>query len=224
MAQKRYVRKKKKKRLLGCFLWLVLLGLAAGLVVFLILRLTRNPAEAAPDPLWDGSWYADELGRIDDDEALVKGMETFERKTGVRPYLTLLDGVAPDALNDFVEEQYEALFGSADHLLVVYDEWGSDEYYLSARAGAGSALSAGDVESVLACLEAAYADPSYKSYAQAFGAGFEQGAQRVSAPAKTGGAGLLLALGLLLLALSAVLVLFLRKKTRTSARWDRVDG
>ena len=63
-----------------------------------------------------------------------------------------------------------------------------------------------------------------ESYAQAFGAGFEQGAQRVSAPAKTGGAGLLLALGLLLLALSAVLVLFLRKKTRTSARWDRVDG
>jgi hypothetical protein len=46
----------------------------------------------------------------------------------------------------------------------------------------------------------------------------------VSAPAKTGGAGLLLALGLLLLALSAVLVLFLRKKARTDARYDRVDG
>ena len=169
-------------------------------------------------------WYTDDLGRIEDDKALVEGMAAFEKRTGVRPYLTILDGIAPDALDYFVQEEFASYFSSGDSLLVVYDEWGSDEYFLSAQAGAGSALSAEDVETVLACLEAAYADPSYKSYAQAFGAGFEQGAQRVSAPAKTGGAGLLLALGLLLLALSAVLVLFLRKKARTSARWDRVDG
>ena len=224
MAQKRYVRKKKKKRLLGCFLWLVLLGLAAGLVVFLILRLTRNPAEAAPDPLWDGSWYADELGRIDDEEALVEGMEAFERKTGVRPYLTLLDGVAPDALNDFVEEQYEALFGSADHLLVVYDEWGDDTYFLLGRTGRGSAMTEADVAAVLSCLEAAYADPAYRSYAEAFGAGFAQGAEETSVRGNFGGVGLLLALGILLAVLSVVLILFLRKRARDAARRDWEDS
>jgi hypothetical protein len=203
---------------------IVALGLAAGLVVFLILRLTRNPAEAAPDPLWDGSWYADELGRIDDDEALVKGMETFERKTGVRPYLTLLDGVAPDALNDFVEEQYEALFGSADHLLVVYDEWGDDTYFLLGRTGRGSAMTEADVAAVLSCLEAAYADPAYRSYAEAFGAGFAQGAEETSVRGNFGGIGLLLALGILLAVLSVVLILFLRKRARDAARRDWEDS
>ncbi len=209
---------------MGCFLWLVLLGLAAGLVVFLILRLTSNSADAAPDPLWDGSWYVDELGRIDDDKALVKGMETFERKTGVRPYLTLLNGVAPDALNDFVQEQYEALFGSADHLLVVYDEWGDQEYFLSGCTGRQSALTAADVEAVLSCLETAYADPANRSYAEAFGAGFAQGAEQTSARGTFSGAGLLLALGLLLAVLSVVMILFLRKKARYDARGDWEDS
>jgi hypothetical protein len=221
MAKKRYVRKKNTSRRPGCFLWLLLLALAVGLALFWILR---PASDAGAAPAGDMGWYTDDLGRIEDDKALVEGMAAFEKRTGVRPYLTILDGIAPDALDYFVQEEFASYFSSGDSLLVVYDEWGSDEYFLSAQAGAGSALSAEDVETVLACLEAAYADPSYKSYAQAFGAGFEQGAQRVSAPAKTGGAGLLLALGLLLLALSAVLVLFLRKKARTSARWDRVDG
>ena len=220
MAKKRYVRKKNTSRRPGCFLWLLLAALAVDLALFLILRPTSDAKDAAGDM----GWYTDDLGRIEDDKALVEGMAAFEKRTGVRPYLTILDGIAPDALDYFVQEEFASSFSSGDSLLVVYDEWGSDEYFLSAQAGAGSALSAEDVETVLACLEAAYADPSYKSYAQAFGAGFEQGAQRVSAPAKTGGAGLLLALGLLLLVLSAVLVLFLRKKARTSARWDRVDG
>ena len=226
MAKKRYVRKKKRSRRLGCFLWLVMLGLVTGLVVFLILHSasgSTDKAAPAQDPLWDGSWYVDELGRIDDDQALVKGMEAFEKRTGVRPYLTILDGVAPEALDGFVQEQYEALFGGDDHLLVVYDEWGSDEYFLSGRTGKTSALSAADVEAVLACLEAAYADPANRSYAEAFGAGFQQGAKQASARG-TAGAGLLLALGLLLITLSVVLILFLRKKARDNARRDREDG
>ena len=188
MAKKRYVRKKNTSRRPGCFLWLLLLALAVGLALFWILR---PASDAGAAPAGDMGWYTDDLGRIEDDKALVEGMAAFEKRTGVRPYLTILDGIAPDALDYFVQEEFASYFSSGDSLLVVYDEWGSDEYFLSA---------------------------------QAFGAGFEQGAQRVSVPAKTGGAGLLLALGLLLLALSAVLVLFLRKKARTSARWDRVDG
>ena len=227
MAKKRYVRKKKRSRRLGCFLWLVMLGLVTGLVVFLILRSASGSADkAAPaqDPLWDGSWYVDELGRIDDDQALVKGMEAFEKRTGVRPYLTILDGVAPEALDGFVQEQYEALFGGDDHLLVVYDEWGSDEYFLSGRTGKTSALSAADVEAVLACLEAAYADPANRSDAEAFGAGFAQGAEETSVRGNFGGVGLLLALGILLAVLSVVLILFLRKRARDAARRDGEDS
>ena len=221
MAKKRYVRKKNTSRRPGCFLWLLLLALAVGLALFWILR---PASDAGAAPAGDMGWYTDDLGRIEDDKALVEGMAAFEKRTGVRPYLTILDGIAPDALDYFVQEEFASYFSSGDSLLVVYDEWGDGLYYLSCRRGADSPLTEADETALLDCLERAYADGRNDSYGAAFGAGFEQGAQRVSAPAKTGGAGLLLALGLLLLALSAVLVLFLRKKARTSARWDRVDG
>ncbi len=149
MAQKKTLRKKKRIRRPGRLLLLVLaLAAALGLILFLVLRPADEPtAQVSPagDGLWDGSWYEDDLGRIEKDKALVKGMAAFEKKTGVRPFLTLLNGIDPEELYVFVQDQYEALFSEGDHLLVVYDEWGSDEYFLSAQAGAGSALSAEDV-------------------------------------------------------------------------------
>jgi hypothetical protein len=222
MAQKKTLRKKKRIRRPGRLLLLVLaLAAALGLILFLVLRPADEPtAQVSPagDGLWDGSWYEDDLGRIEKDKALVKGMAAFEKKTGVRPFLTLLNGIDPEELYVFVQDQYEALFSEGDHLLVVYDEWESEQYYLLARTGADSALSDADVTMVLACLEQAYADPANRSYAEAFGAGFAQGARKVSAVKGAGGAMTLLILGLVLLCLGVALILVLRKKALDDAR------
>lgn len=219
---KRSARKKKRQRarlirLLGLFLVAV-----AAVTAALILLLRPDPEEAAPlagDALWDGGWYADDLGLIPNDRALVRGMKAFEKRAGTRPYLSLLSGVEPKELDLFAREQYEALFAEGDHLLVVYDEWEDDAYYLSARAGGTSALSQEDVAKVLNALEAAYADSANGTYAEAFGAGFARGAKAVTATVSAGGgAGLLLALGLVLLLLAFVLVLILRKRARAARR------
>lgn len=222
---KRYVRNKKRNGTrLG--LWAILISVVA-LAAALVIVLSSGGEEAPQggDALWDGSWYEDDLGLIQSDRALVRGMKAFQKRTGTQPFLTILAGVDPEDLDDFARNQYEALFNEGDHLLVIYDEWGDSSYYLSAWAGAGSALTDADVSRLLSCLEKAYADPANASYAAAFGAGFRQGAREMSVKTEgKGGAGLLLGLGLLLAALSVVLILFLRKKARLAVDADRLNG
>ena len=218
MAKKRYVLKKERKGArLG--LWAVLLAVVV-LATVLIVVLSRDDGERVPaegDGLWDGSWYEDDLGRIQRERPLVKGMKAFEKQTGVRPYLTILADVAPEELAAFAQDQYEALFSGGDHLLVVYDEWEEGTYYLAARTGTGSALSDPDASLLLSCIEKAYADPAYDTYAAAFGAGFAQCAQQMADRSDgSGSVALLLWLGCLLAALALVLILFLRKKYRVS--------
>ena len=217
MAKKRTVRKKKGFRP-GRFLWLLLLA-AVTVAVILILRPSADreePVSQAGDALWNGSWYGDDLSRIQKDRALIRGMKTFEKKTGTRPYLKLLGDVDPEALDTFAREQYEALFSEGDHLLVVYDEWGEDAYCLAARTWPLSALTEAEVSLLLSCIETAYADPANGSYAEAFGAGFAEGGRQIYGSRERGNdsAELLLILAFLLIALGVVLILFLRKTAR----------
>ena len=216
---KRHAQRKKQRDRSGCFVGMALLLLAALALVVVLLSLSTCKGKTKPeqpeDVLWDGGWYQDDLGRIEDDKALIKGMEAFEKRTKVKPYLTILDGVDPEELSIFVYDQYDALFADGGHLLVVYDEWGEDGYYLVARAGEATSLSEENVETILACLEAAYADPANETYAEAFGAGFRQAAKAL--PAAGSGVGLLIA-GLLLMLLSAGLVFCLRRRAREAAR------
>lgn len=220
---KRHVKKRKKRirrlaRLVGL---LLLLGVAA-LVLFLALRPSQE-GDGTTDKtaaLWDGSWYEDELGRIEKDKALVEGMETFWKRTNARPFLSILADVDPEELDMLVQDKYEALFSDGDHVLVVYDEWEEGTYYLSARAGEGSGLSQEDVAYLLSAIETAYADPANASYAAAFGAGFSGGVQALSTGSRSNsGVIMLLVIGLLLILLSAILVLFLRKRARDARRW-----
>ena len=122
-----------------------------------------------------------------------------------------------------MQDQYDALFTDGGHVLVVYDEWEENEYYLSAKTGEGSSLTDEDLSRLLSCLEKAYADPANDTYAEAFGAGFARGGRELSVKKEKSGVGLLIVLGLLLILLSGTLVLFLRKKARDTARWDRDD-
>ena len=218
---KRYVRKKKFKRVrLG--LW-VLLTATAVLIAALVLSLSSRKTEDAPageDALWDGGWYDDDLNRIQSDRALVRGMKAFEKRTGTKPYLSLLQGIEPEALDLFAQEQFEALFTEGDHLLVVYDEWGESAYYLSGRTGPRSAVSEADVSTLLSCLEEAYADPSNGSYAAAFGAGFKAASRRIAPSKGTAGVTALFVLAGVLLVLCLITVALLRKRALES----RMDG
>ena len=226
MSNAKRNRKKKQVRRLGCLLGLVVLAFGAVAALILLLRPAAEPGEGTPlsaEALWDGSWYEDDLGRIEGDRSLVRGMKTFEKRTGSKPYLSLQNGIAPEELDVFAAEQYEALFDEGDHLLVIYDEWEDGVYYLSARTGPNGALTVEDRAKLLDCLERAYADPANKSYADAFGAGFRQAAREVSGKGG-GGAWLLAALGAILMALAVILVLFLRKKARPSVRWAEEDS
>ena len=85
---KRYVKKKKKKRRSGFLAGAAVLFLAILVLVIVLLvtssRRQDDPPVQAADALWDGSWYQDDLGLIDGDKALLKGMKTFEKRTGVK--------------------------------------------------------------------------------------------------------------------------------------------
>ena len=217
MAKKKLKGKKRKKiQSIGCAPLALLGALAVLLIVVLIVSLSscRQEEKAAGDALWDGGWYADELGRIEKDGPLVSGMKAFRRQVGLRPYLTILSGVEPEALDAYAHDQYEALFEDEGHLLVVYDEWGEDKYYLAAQVGPESDLSAEDRQILLDAMEQAYQDRLNTSYAEAFGAGFKAAAKRMQAGKEAGKgsvAPLFILAGVLVL-LSGALVYFLHKR------------
>ncbi len=217
---KRYVKKKRMKGKMRRNRLALLAILAAALIALIVCLVSchrdRAPA-AGGDALWDGGWYGDDLGRIEKEKPLIQGMKAFEKATGLRPYLYLTNGIEPEALEEFAEEQYEALFSDAGHLLVVYDEWGEGAYYLAAQTGTDSSLSEEKVAELLSRLERAYADPTYGTYAAAFGAGFAQEAEALSPARQADGVGLLLILAGTLIALSLILVLLLRKRARYAA-------
>ena len=112
---RRYVRKKKARRA-SWGLW-ALLAAATFLVLALVISLSPGKQAGAPqegDALWDGGWYDDDLDRIRNDRPLVRGMKAFEKRTGTKPYLSLLRGIEPEALDQFAREQYEALFAQVE--------------------------------------------------------------------------------------------------------------
>jgi hypothetical protein len=175
--------------------------------------------------LWDGSWYADELGRLESEKELLSGMKAFEKRTGERPYLILLGGVAPETLDADAQARYEALFADRGHVLVMYDEWGDGLYYLSCRRGADSPLTEADETALLDCLERAYADGRNDSYGAAFGAGFREAAKQMSVEKRGSGATVvLLSLAAVLALLGVLLLALLRKNARRAARLTEDEG
>lgn len=199
---------------------LALLSLALSVTVLVLVLILRprgdEGAAAAPtgDAMWDGSWYEDDLGRIDQDRSLIRAMETYEQRTGVRPYLSLQSDIEPEELNGFAAQQYEALFSEGDHLLVVYDEWDEGTYYLTARTNQGSALTPEQATELLSAIETAYADKGNDTYADAFAAGFRAAAKKAAPSDVSVGTIVLLVLAGVMLILSLTMFALLRKRAR----------
>ena len=218
--------KKRRKRRSSFGRSVALLVVASLLVVVLLLVVsTCKRKKAAAEALWDGSWYADELGRVQDEKELISGLKAFYRRTGERPFLAMLGNLSPEDLDVYTEDLYGALFADSGHLLVVYDEWGDGLYYLSCRRGADSPLTEADETALLDCLERAYADGRNDSYGAAFGAGFREAAKQMSVEKLGNGATVvLLSLAAVLALLGVLLLALLRKNARRAARLTEDDG
>lgn len=91
------------------------------------------------------NYYTDELGWISSGSNLTAGMKKFYERTGVQPYLYLIDNVdgnyypSGEELDAFAQETYYKLFTDEAHLLVVYQEY-DGYYYLSLYAGGQARL------------------------------------------------------------------------------------
>ncbi len=94
----------------------------------------------------DAGYYTDELGWISNRRQLERGMESFYEKTGVMPYLYIIDSIDGEtnpplnAFTNFANDAYDALFedrnGEIDeaHVLVIFQKHYDGEYrtyYLS---------------------------------------------------------------------------------------------
>lgn len=81
-------------------------------------------------------YYTDSIGGwINNRKELTTGMVYFYQKTGVQPYLYLIDSVdgnnnpTPGEIAAFSEEMYDELFTDEGHLLLVFYEYGDTFYY-----------------------------------------------------------------------------------------------
>ena len=68
-------------------------------------------------------WYTDEIGWIDYESELISGMRTFYSKTGIQPYLYLVNSkgtMDEDEMVLFANETYDKLFDDEGHILLCY--------------------------------------------------------------------------------------------------------
>lgn len=68
-------------------------------------------------------WYTDELGWIEYENDLIKGMESFYEDTGIQPHLYLVDWngeISSTEAQKFMQEAYDDLFTDEGHMLVCY--------------------------------------------------------------------------------------------------------
>ena len=133
----------------------------------------RNPLPEGSVKV-DAGYYRDELGWINNEKELLRGMESFYEKTGVMPYLYLTDSIDGEtnpplnAFNNFASDSYNSLFadknGDIDqtHILVIFqqnDEGVYRSYYVAGvQAKAVIDDEAGDI--LLDYLDFYYSDQS----------------------------------------------------------------
>ncbi len=96
--------------------------------------ITKSTVEREPLPagaVVETDYYTDELGWITNSSALTQGMKEFYERTGVQPYLYLVDSIDGDRslttqqLSDYSETLYDSLFEDEAHFLLVFHEYGN---------------------------------------------------------------------------------------------------
>lgn len=94
-------------------------------------KVERTPLAAGS--VQETNYYTDELGWIDDQAAMIAGLERFYQATGAQPYVYITDQIGGGAyasdqeIMDFAEAEYDQLFTDEAHVLLIFYE--KDEAY-----------------------------------------------------------------------------------------------
>lgn len=137
-------------------------------------------------------YYTDSIGVVEDRKALEKGLKYFYEKTGVQPYVYMIDEVggssnpSPAQLEQFAREQYGGLFKDEAHFLLVYFEQ-DDAYQCSYYVGdrAASVMDTEATEILDGYFGRYYYDTSM-TYDEFFSKVFEETADRIMEVSKPG--------------------------------------
>lgn len=112
-----------------------------------------------------GEYFTDRLGWIKQSATLNAGMETFFKKTSVKPYLYLTDNVygstepSDKQMDTFANSLYDKLFTDENHFLLVFQEYG--DYYMTWYVSGSDAAEVVDEEAANIVLD--YVDEYYSS-------------------------------------------------------------
>ncbi|WP_242825029.1 TPM domain-containing protein [Acetobacterium woodii] len=108
-------------------------------------------------------YYTDELGWINNQTKMEDGLKYFYRKTGVQPYVVIIDNVngsyhpTESELDSYANALYDELFTDEAHLLFVFDEY--DDSYMDRYVAGTQAKTVVDTEAADILLD--YIDRNY---------------------------------------------------------------
>lgn len=91
----------------------------------------------SPDELHQTDYYYDELGWIKDERELIDGLQSFQKKTKIQPFIYITDQIngesnpSPEAIDQFAQKTYDELFTDEAHLLLVFFENEAYRYHHS---------------------------------------------------------------------------------------------
>lgn len=125
----------------GTLLIILLIVLVIGIVIAAIssggssITASTEKRTALPKgSVHETAYYTDNVGEVKSPNTLEAGMKYFYQKTGVQPYLYLVDnvnGAAPptqDEMKTYANGLYNKLFTDEAHLLLVFVDYGNNQY------------------------------------------------------------------------------------------------
>ena len=98
------------------------------------------------DPKYAGKveYYVDKSESKDvvtseNENTLIKGFKYFESKTGIRPYLYIIETLPSDTLDDYLEQLSNDIFGADEGIIIVYVDF-EDMFWVYTREGSSIGL------------------------------------------------------------------------------------
>lgn len=162
----------------GCGCGAVMIILVIVLIVLLIIgvfvasvftsssEITKSSVARQPLPAGsvnETEYYTDELGWINNQTKMEEGLKYFYQKTGVQPYVVIVDNVngsynpTESELDSYANALYDQLFADEAHLLFVFYEY--NDFYMDRYVAGTQAKTVIDTEAADILLD--YIDRNY---------------------------------------------------------------
>lgn len=213
----------------GCGCGAVMIILVIVLIVLLIIgvfvvsvftsssEITKS--SVARQPLPTGSvneteYYTDELGWINNQTKMEEGLKYFYEKTGVQPYVVIVDNVngsynpTESELDSYANALYDQLFADEAHLLFVFYEYNDfymDRYVVGTQAKTVIDTEAADI--LLDYIDRNYYDSSLTDE-EFFSNSFRDAADRIMTVTKSPWIAAMTTIGIVFAVVILVILLF----------------